>query len=177
MLKRNIPNHHAKKWQQRVINLAQFIAKGRTAISKDGYTKTLKYLPQPEGPGRLTSQLKRILQGLCAVHRRTRPSEQEMAILAKFARDSIPAIRLTVIETLWAQETILKKELEGLTFIPSTTLTYELENLQVLKIAQEISLSTWALTPEFRILCEQGRVFPMQKRNKAAKDTSPEKAA
>ena len=144
------------RWQQRVIALAQFIAHGRTMVSRDGYTKDVKYFPEPEGPGRLTGQLSKLLRGLCVVRGRRSPSEVEMQILAKVARDSLPALRLKVLEAIW------KADWTACTAIPKTTFRHIVEDLQMLGIVEkgQSSGKEIVFTDSFRRICEEGRVFP-----------------
>jgi hypothetical protein len=53
--------------EQRLIDLASFTARGRTAVMRDGYTRELLYLPQAEGPGRLVTAYARMLGALRAI--------------------------------------------------------------------------------------------------------------
>ena len=148
--------HIRKRWQQRVVALAQFVAYGRTMVSRDGYTKDVKYFPEPEGPGRLTGQLSKLLRGLCVVRGRRSPSEVELQILAKVARDSLPALRLKVLEAIW------KADWTACTAIPKTTFRHIVEDLQMLGIVEkgQSSGKEIVFTESFRRICEEGRVFP-----------------
>jgi len=150
---------HIPPWAiSRLLDLAQFTAKGRTAVRRDGYTKALKSLPEPEGPARLVKQFQKLLLGLCAVRGKTSPTGKELNICAKVARDTIPKIRLRLIEGL-SRQAGTQTELAGHIGLPSTTVRYLLEDLQVLEIAQPVG-HTWTLTGPFRTICERGKVFP-----------------
>jgi len=155
----NISQVHIPPWAiSRLLDLAHFTAIGRTAVPRDGYNKTLKSLPEPEGPARLVRQFQKLLLGLCAVRGRTSPTKKELNICTKVARDTIPQIRLRVIEELFHQAGT-QTELAGHIGLPSTTVRYLVEDLQVLGITQHRE-DTWTLTDSFRTICEKGEVFP-----------------
>ena len=116
-------------------------------------------------------QFQKFLQGLCAVRARVRPTEGELQVVAKVARDSIPAIRLPLIEALF-HESQSQGTLAQRTGIPQSSVHYRLEDLEVLGIAR-VDNRVWSLTEEFQRLCEEGRVFPQlrtAKRKKALED-------
>jgi hypothetical protein len=146
------------RFYERLFALAQFTAMGRTGVQRNGYTKDITSLPAPEGPGRLIRQFQKLLLGLCAVRACIRPRERELQVLAKVARDSIPAIRLPLIEGLYvgAQG---KETLSHSTEIPQSTLSYRLEDLKMLGIAREVD-GKWSLTDGFQQICETGKLFP-----------------
>ena len=146
-----------KKANERLLALAQFTAEGRTAVPRDGYTKVLKSLPQPEGPSRLVQQFKKLLHGLCAVQGRSTPREKELAIIAKVARDTMPNLRLTVIAALYRGGGMVSALVEA-TNLPNSTLTYQLEDLRVLKVAKLVG-GSWELVEAFRAQCDRARVF------------------
>ena len=106
----------------------------------------------------MVQQLKKLLQGLVAVRGRKTPTEKEFSILAKVARDTIPKIRLTIIEAL-ADGEKTKDELVKYTKLPPTTIGYLLEDLQLLKVAAQEGRG-WKLLNEFQSRCERARIFP-----------------
>jgi hypothetical protein len=163
------------RFNKRLLALAQFTAMGRTGVQRSGYNKDITSLPAPEGPGRLIRQFQKFLLGLCAVRGRVRPTECELAVLAKVARDSIPAIRLPLIEALYL-EPQSKDPLSHSTGIPQSTLFYRLEDLRVLGIAREAD-GMWSLTDDFQQICETGRLFPKPCTPKRKDVTGPEDQA
>ena len=163
------------RFNERLLALAQFTAKGRTGVSRNGYTKDITSLPAPEGPGRLIRQFLKLLRGLCAVRACIRPTEGELEVLAKVARDSIPAIRLPLIETLYLGQQS-KDTLSHSTGIPQSTLFYRLEDLKVLGIARDAN-NMCSLTDEFQKICETGRLFQKPYPSKRKDGTGPEDQA
>lgn len=146
------------KARERLIDLAQFIAIARTAVPREGYQKVVKSIPQPEGPSRLVQQLKKLLQGLVAVRGRITPTEKEFLLLAKVARDTIPKIRLTIIEAL-AEGEKTKSDLVEYTDLPQPTIHYLLEDLKMLKVVAKEGKG-WKLSNDFQSRCDRARIFP-----------------
>lgn len=82
---------------QRLVNLATFTARARTAVERDGYSREVTVLPQPEGTGRLVGQFRRLLGGLEAIG--CDPATA-WDVLYRVALDCIPRLRMRVLETL-----------------------------------------------------------------------------
>lgn len=144
--------------QTQLIALAQFAGIGRTGVSRDGYTRSMTSIPATEGPARLACTFSGLLQGICAGRGLSVPGEEEMKILAKVARDSIPAIRQVLIEALWRGPQ-QKNALVERTHFSKYTLGYRLEDLMVIGSVTKLN-GSYALTEEFQEICRQGKIFP-----------------
>ena len=83
--------------RDRIKGLAVFTARTRTAIERDGYTKELLVLPQPEGPARLVKALRRLYGGLCAL---SVDEDTRWDLLRRVAVDCAPAMRTPVLREL-----------------------------------------------------------------------------
>jgi hypothetical protein len=137
----------------RVIDLAQLTALGRASVSREGYTKNIRLIPEAEGPARLTRQFTKFLKGLCAVRGRETPDEQAIAIVTKIARDSIPTIRLHVLRALYFDQ-IPRKDVAARAGLPLSTVEYHLQDLLALGVTKREG-DAWALDDAFRELVEQ----------------------
>lgn len=51
----------------RLVRLASFAARTRTAVERDGYSSELLVMPQPEGPARLVKVLSRLHAALTVI--------------------------------------------------------------------------------------------------------------
>jgi len=113
-------------------------------------------VPEPEGPARLVQQFEKLLRGLCAVRWLVEPGPEELAIVAKVARDTMPKARLVVLTAL-AKEAGTKQNIAEQTGLPPSTCEYHLQDLVVLGIARPEygPTKTWALTDEYRTLIER----------------------
>jgi hypothetical protein len=83
--------------QARLIKLATYTARARTAVERDGYTKELVVIPQAEGPARLVLALRHLYGGLEAIGA---DEATRWTVVARIARDCVPAIRTTLIREL-----------------------------------------------------------------------------
>lgn len=83
--------------QARLIKLATYTARARTAVERDGYTKELVVIPQAEGPARLVLALRHVYGGLEAIGA---DETTRWTVVARVARDCVPAIRTTLIRQL-----------------------------------------------------------------------------
>jgi len=143
--------------KDRLIDFAQLTATGRAAVSRDGYTKVIRFIPEPEGPARLTGQFLKFLKGLCTVRGVTQPGDEELDIIAKIARDSMPSIRLRLFRELY-QMGGTKDEMAGRTKLPPSTIQYHLQDLEALGVATR-SNKQWDLTEKYRDLCKRSQFF------------------
>lgn len=133
--------------QDGVAHLASLTARGRTPVSRDSYSRVLRSVPEPEGPARLAQQQRKLLIGLCAARSCSVPGSPELEVLAKVARDSIPALRFLVLSAL----TVGPLDLAGVVAVvqkPRTTVRYQLEDLQAIGLVRQAS-SQWSLEPGF----------------------------
>jgi Domain of unknown function (DUF3854) len=81
----------------RLVKLAGFAAKARTAVERDGYTHDVLVIPQAEGPGRLVTALRRLYGGLEAIG----VAEQDRwTIVSRVAIHCAPAGRMQAAREL-----------------------------------------------------------------------------
>jgi hypothetical protein len=133
----------------RLIALAMLAVRGRSAVERDGYSREIELVPEPEGPARLVKILDRLLAGLDALG-----VEREVAwyVVTKAALDCIPAIRCRLIDMLacGSEPTTTKALAEGLGY-PTNTIRRAVEDLTVHGLAKRIDqgdgrADLWELT-------------------------------
>lgn len=90
---RGLDDHETNK----LIALATFVVRARSAVERDGYTRDIELVPEPEAPTRLVIVLDRLLAGLDAIGC---DREQALRVVTKAALDSVPALRLAVLRSL-----------------------------------------------------------------------------
>jgi hypothetical protein len=83
---------------EKLIALATFVVRARSAVERDGYTRDIELVPGAEAPTRLVIVLDRLLAGLDAIGCER---DQALAVITKAALDSIPALRLAVLTVLY----------------------------------------------------------------------------
>ncbi len=109
-----------------LIDLAAFVVRARSAVERDGYSREIELVSEPEAPGRLIIVLTRLLDGLDAIgcDRTT-----AFAVVTKAAMDSIPALRMTVLDALLEHGQLDTNQAAAAARHPSTTTRRALEDL------------------------------------------------
>jgi hypothetical protein len=91
------PARRTEQETARLITLATLIAKARSAVERDGFSREIELVSAPEAPTRITIMLARILDGLSVLGASRGESWQ---LLTKVAFDCIPALRLACLVAL-----------------------------------------------------------------------------
>jgi hypothetical protein len=144
------PRPLAPEERSRLVTLTTFAAKARSAVERDGYSREVELIPEPEAPTRLIVVLERLLAGLDAIGA---PRGDAWRVVTKATLDSIPATRRAVIELLakTADEIETPKAAEALGY-PTATAKRALEDLTAHGIARRVTrgagqkADTWQLT-------------------------------
>jgi hypothetical protein len=114
-----------------IVAQADFTARARTAVARDGYTREVVALPELEAPMRLAKQLASLWSGLRLIGY---TEEEASAMVVRLAGDSIPPIRRVCLEYLQragrSKTTTLAQDLG----LPSSTATRALEDLALLGV-------------------------------------------
>jgi DNA-binding transcriptional ArsR family regulator len=112
---------------ERLIGLATLVVRARSAVERDGYSREIELIPEPEAPTRLVVVLRRLMQGLDAIGL---DSDTAWAITSKAALDSIPTLRLEAIGALHAAgEAIDTNAVASRVSYPASTTRRALEEL------------------------------------------------
>lgn len=87
-------------FKENLINLATLCTHARSAVlrSRD---QTLQSMPEPEGPARMVKQLSLLAKALAIVRGQNSVDLQIYEIVKRVAFDSLPRLRLKVLQTLW----------------------------------------------------------------------------
>jgi hypothetical protein len=84
--------------------MAIFCSFARCPVSRDGYSKLVEYIPQPEGPARLVKQFALMAMALALVRGKKAIDIDVMMTIGKMAKDLIPLQRLLILEYMFAHE-------------------------------------------------------------------------
>lgn len=128
------PDRLTDEDRDRLVAAAEFAVRARTAVERDGYTRTVVTLPEYEHSTRLAKQLAQLRAGILAVGA---DDQTAWRIVTKAGLDSIPRLRWRILETLRNAEYPLKtSDLIEATDIPKRTLDEHLEDLDLLALIE-----------------------------------------
>lgn len=138
--------------RERLIYLASLVARARSAIERDGYSREIELIPDPESPTRLAVVLDRLRRGLRAIGL---DAGEAWRIVAKVAADSMPALRRRVLDLLSDGRRRTTTEVATALDYPTNTAVRALEDLTAHGVcrryaqgrgkAHEWELTDWAL--------------------------------
>jgi len=129
--------------RERIMSLAIFCAHARSAVFRNPHDKSLEAMPQPEGPARLVKQFKLLTVALAIVRGENEISEEVYEIVKKTARDTLPRLRLKVLEALWQLfqsdpvDWPTTREVAMAAGMPTVTAKLKLENMHLLRLVDQ----------------------------------------
>jgi hypothetical protein len=119
-----------------LIELSDTVTRARSGVPRDGYSRELQYLPEPEAPTRLAKQLAQLGAGLLKMGV---DQAETWRLLRKAGWDSVPAVRCSLLECLNLQSSpVTLSVLEEETGLPRKTVERLVEDLVVLKLAHRV---------------------------------------
>ncbi|MFH1629659.1 MAG: hypothetical protein ABIE47_13170 [Pseudomonadota bacterium] len=162
-----------KEVNKMIVELACFVAYGRCPVDRDPYSRTVNYMPQPEGTPRLVKQLMQIGTGLTLIHEKPGFDLAIYEILKKIGRDLLPAARLKILRYLWDEKVLeyLKerrktKDIADAVNMPVRTAKLILEDMMLVKLLnrdvdgdQDKSPYTWQITDYAGDFIQNSEVF------------------
>ena len=119
-----------------LVALATLVARVRSAVERDGYSREIELIPDPEVPTRLVLTLAQLLAGLDVIGVERADA---LNLVRWVARDSAPAIRLVLLDLLVAEsEPLETTEVGAKLRYPSSTVRRALEDVEAHGLAERI---------------------------------------
>jgi hypothetical protein len=120
-------------FEEPLVVLADIVTRARSGVPRDGYSRELLYLPEPEAPTRLAKQLAQLAAAALAIG----VSEPETwRLVRQVGWHSVPAVRCAVLDCLSRQaEPVPHAVLQEGTGLPQKTEERIVEDLVALKLA------------------------------------------
>lgn len=132
---RDLHNHE----HEGLVALATYTARARTGVERDGYSHELVVMPQAEGPARLVLGLRHLYGGLEAIGA---DETTRWAVVARVARDCVPAIRNKLISDLVGRTAAARtSEVAAAVGMVTKTAHQHLEDLVLLGLADRTKTS------------------------------------
>jgi hypothetical protein len=140
------PRQLAADERERLIALATFTVRARSAVERDGHSREIELVPESEAPTRLAKVLESLLAGLDSLG-----IERSLAwrVTAKAALDCVPKLRRRVIALLAEQSEVGTKAAAVALGYPTSTTRRALEDLTAHWVVQRVGGSNedgWRLS-------------------------------
>jgi hypothetical protein len=117
-----------------LVELTDIVTRARSGVPRDGYSRDLLYLPEPEAPTRLAKQLAQLAAALIAIGV---GAAETWALIRTTGWDSVPAVRCAVLDCLAGQVAPVPiATIEEQTDLPNRTILRVVEDLVALKLAR-----------------------------------------
>jgi len=143
------PSSISEKLRKELSMMARFVAVARTEIQRDGQTKEIEALPEPEVPTRLVKQLVSLAMGIAMAREKKDVTEDEVKLVIKVALGSIPPMRLEVLRCLTAvyPKSKTSKSVAGKIRVSPSAVSRCLEELYALGIVEKSKADSKPITP------------------------------
>ena len=125
--------------QDKLIALSEIAARGRCQVHREGPSRAIAELPDPENNTRLPQELCQLVKGSAVIGGREVANDEDFAVGKRVALDCIPATRRKLLDEL-----ILGKDVSMALGIPHSTKALVAEDLEALGLVQDGMLSDHA---------------------------------
>jgi hypothetical protein len=122
--------------------LASLVARSRSAVERDGRSREVELILDPETPNRIIIALDRLRAGLLAIG--LEPAEA-WPLVEKVGLDCLPAVRSHLVALLRQEESLTPGKVSIESGYPPTTTERHLEDLQAHGVVSRVS-GKWGLT-------------------------------
>jgi hypothetical protein len=110
--------------QHTIAALCEFAVRARTHVPRNGYSKDIIYVPEPEAATRLAQELAQLAKGSALLAGRAVANEEDYTVACRAGLDCIPAMRRKILVALIAEGDIKRVNM------PASTLRYATEELE-----------------------------------------------
>lgn len=131
-----------------IVSVSRYATQGRTGVERDGYTREILVVPELEVPARFAKAVAALAGALMAIGYDDRAA---LNVVARVGRDSIPQVRVRVLEQLSAGAEASTPDLANETDLPVSTLRLVAEDLTAIGLVRrqgEGAGLRWSLTPD-----------------------------
>lgn len=119
-----------------IARLCAFVARCRTQVPRDNYTREIIGVPEIEGTARMSAQLHQLLRGIIIFRQIKQVTEAEIQVVESVAMSTIPSLRMSIILQTDYENGTTAEDLMATTGIPKTVLYRTLRDMQMLKLVE-----------------------------------------
>jgi hypothetical protein len=131
-----------------VVAVSRYATQGRTGVERDGYSKEILVVPELEVPARFAKAIAALAGALMAIGYDERAA---LDVVARIGRDSMPQVRVLVLEQLSAGAEATTPDLANETNLPISTVRIVVEDLTAIGVVERLGAGSglrWRLTPD-----------------------------
>ena len=153
-----------KSIRTQIVHLADFVAKARTPVEREGRSGEVTYTPSPEIGTRLAGQFVQLARGITVARGEVECPESLMEMIRYVGRSAIPHTRLKLLEQLSrASEPEKTSNLGQAVGLGTGTVSRALHDLWALKLVHRVTFNTnaycWELSQLARDRLSVTRLF------------------
>ena len=128
-------NEEAKR---KIIVLADIMTVLRCGVQRNGYTRAIEILPEPEGLPRVAKQFMLMAKALCELHGTLEVEEEQLKILERVMVSNLPTIRRVALECMLLNsgKRMTTGEISEKINVTKPTLLEHLEDLSILGVVK-----------------------------------------
>lgn len=133
---------------EEIVAVARYSTQGRTGVERDGYSREIVVVPELEVPTRFAKAAAALGSALVAIGYDERAA---MEVVARVGRDSMPQVRVVVLEQLADREEMATPDLSEATSLPLSTVRSVVEDLTAIGLVTRLGAGSslrWSLTTD-----------------------------
>jgi hypothetical protein len=131
-----------------IVAVSRYATQGRTGVERDGYSREILVVPELEVLARFAKAVAALAGALMAIGYDERAA---LDVVARIGRDSMPQVRVLVLEQLSAGAEATTADLANETSLPISTLRLVVEDLTAIGLVERLGAGSglrWKLTPD-----------------------------
>jgi hypothetical protein len=131
-----------------IVAVSRYATQGRTGVERDGYSREIVVVPELEVPTRFAKAAAALASALMAMSYTERAA---LDVVARVGRDSMPQVRVLVLEHLIEAEPTATPDLSTVTNLPVSTVRLVAEDLTAIGLVERQGAGSglrWNLTSD-----------------------------
>jgi hypothetical protein len=118
-----------------IVAVSRYATQGRTGVERDGYSKEILVVPELEVPARFAKAIAALADALMAIGYDDRAA---LDVVPRIGRDSMPQVRVLVLEQLSAGAEAPTPDLANETNLPISTVRIVVEDLTAIGLVERL---------------------------------------
>lgn len=131
-----------------IVAVSRYATQGRTGVERDGYSREIVVVPELEVPTRFAKAVAALATALMAMGY---TEEAALDVVARVGRDSMPQVRVLVLNKLLGVKPVATSDLSNVTNLPVSTVRLVAEDLTAIGLVGRQGAGSglrWSLTAD-----------------------------